>query len=69
MSHRIQFDFSDEAFERFNQIRDMSGAQSNAEVVRDALSIYKWVILQMKDNNVIKVIFPDGKEKIVKFFR
>lgn len=69
MAHRVQFDFSDEAYERLVKIRAASGATSNAEVVRDALSIYEWFIRQNKEGNTFKVVSSSGQEKVVEFLR
>jgi hypothetical protein len=69
MAHRVQFDFSDDAYERLIKIRAAAGATSNAEAVRDALSVYEWFIRQTKEGNSIKVISPSGQEKVVEFLR
>ena len=46
--HRLQLDFSPEAFERLLRIKEMSDASTNAEVVRNALRLYDW-FLDQKD--------------------
>jgi len=69
MSNRVQFDFSDEAFRKLSIIREISGSKSNAEAVRDALSIYEWFMRQIKEGNTIKVESPDGEENVVEFLR
>ena len=69
MAHRVQFDFSEDAYNKLTKIRTAAGAKSNAEVVRDALAVYEWFVRQTKEGNSIKVTSPDGQEKIVEFIK
>ena len=41
---RLQLDFSSEAYRRLQDIRKLSDASSNAEVVRKALQVYEWML-------------------------
>ena len=59
-SRRIQFEFSPEAFERLEKLKETSKASSYAEVVRDALRVYEWVNDEKNAGNEIGVI--KGKE-------
>ena len=62
--HRLQIDFSPEAYERLMRIRERSEAATNAEVVRNALRLYDWFLdqrareakLQMVDGDTVKEI-------------
>ncbi len=62
--HRLQIDFSPEAYERLMRIRERSEAATNAEVVRNALRLYDWFLdqrtknarLQMVEGNTVKEI-------------
>jgi hypothetical protein len=59
-SRRIQFEFSLEAFERLEKLKEDSKASSYAEVVRDALRVYEWVLEEKNEGNEIGAI--RGKE-------
>lgn len=62
--HRLQIDFSPEAYERLMRVRERSEAVTNAEVVRNALRLYDWFLdqrardtkLQMVDGDTVKEI-------------
>ncbi len=43
MGHRIQFEFSDEQFSRFERIAQYTGRSSKAEIVREALRLYELI--------------------------
>jgi hypothetical protein len=47
---RLQLDFSPEAFDRLQKIREMSDAKTNAEVVRNALRVYEWFLRQRRED-------------------
>lgn len=66
-AHRIQFEFSDEAYERMGKIKELTGATSFAELIRKALRVYEWVVQQEKNGYAIGLV-KDGKmAKEVKF--
>jgi hypothetical protein len=62
--HRVQFDFSPEAYERLTQIKGKSESRTNAEVVRNALRLYDWFLdlkrrkadLQIVENGIVKEV-------------
>jgi len=58
---RVQFDFSPDALERLDDLREASGAATRAETVRDALSLYEWFIKEVKAEDTVQVYDPEGK--------
>lgn len=58
--HRVQFDFTPASYKKLLEIRDRAGATSNAEVVRDALRVYNWVLDQQDKGMSIQVVSDDG---------
>jgi len=60
--HRVQLDFSPEAYERLTQIRSRSEARTNAEVVRNALRLYDW-FLDIRGRNAKLLISEEGTVK------
>lgn len=66
-TRRIQFEFSPEAYERLQQIKAETGAQSYAELVRNALRLYEWVIQQERDGYKIGVTKENKLVREVEF--
>jgi hypothetical protein len=64
---RVQIDFSPAALKVLTQIKDRSGATSNAEVVRNALRLYDWFLSQKAEGAKIHVVASDGTTKEVEF--
>ena len=56
---RVQFDFSPEAYAGLREIRDLAGAKTNAEVVRNALRVYRWFLKHKLKNHRIQVVEPN----------
>jgi len=42
--HRVQLDFSSEAHERLQRLREKAEARTNAELVRNSLRLYEWLL-------------------------
>jgi hypothetical protein len=61
---RVQLDFSPEALERLKAIKEMAGAKTNAEVVRNAIRLYEWFLRQMQENYKLQLV-KDNKVKEV----
>jgi type IV secretory pathway VirD2 relaxase len=61
-SKRIQFEFSAEAFERMEKLKDKTHARSYAELIRDALRAFEWMVDEKEAGNEIGAI--RGKEVV-----
>ena len=57
---RLQLEFSPEAMQRLDDIKDMSGAATRAEMIRNAIRLYGWFMSETKRDSVIKII-DDGE--------
>ena len=66
--HRLQLDFSPEAFERLMMIRERSEARTNAEVVRNALRLYEWFLEQKDQDYRIQLVKDDTAKEVELFF-
>jgi hypothetical protein len=62
--HRLQLDFSPEAYERLSQIRIQSGAKTNAEVVRSALRLYDWYLEQKRNGYNLQLVKDDTVKEV-----
>lgn len=60
---RVQFNFSKEALERVDEMRNASGATTRAEVLRAALAYYEWIL--MKNEQGLRIAAVDSKTKQV----
>ena len=56
--HRLQFDFSDEAVGRLDEIVEKTEAPTRAAAVRKALHFYHWAVEQAEQNKPINLT-PD----------
>jgi metal-responsive CopG/Arc/MetJ family transcriptional regulator len=58
---RVQFDFSPEALQRLDKIKEETGAKTRAETVRNALRIYEWFVNETKPESTIKIVNEHGE--------
>ncbi len=58
---RVQFDFSPEALKRLEDLKEHIDASTKAEVIRNALKIYEWFVIQIDPEYVIEVQDKAGK--------
>lgn len=61
---RVQLDFSPQAYERLLQIRELAGARTNAEVVRNALRIYEWFLDQKRAKHKLQLVTDNSVKEI-----
>jgi hypothetical protein len=64
---RLQFDFTLKALQRLDMLREISGATSRAEVVRNSLRLYDWFLKEVKPKSTIQIIDEQGN--IVSMFK
>ena len=57
---RVQFDFSPEALQRLEDLKEKVDASTKAEVVRNALKIYEWFATQIDPTSIIEVKDQEG---------
>jgi hypothetical protein len=57
---RVQFDFSPEALQRLEDLKEKVDATTKAEVIRNALKIYEWFATQLDPNYIIEVKDQEG---------
>jgi metal-responsive CopG/Arc/MetJ family transcriptional regulator len=59
---RVQFDFSQEALKRLDEMQERLGAPTKAEVVRNALKLYEWLINEIDPSSTI--VIQDKEDKV-----
>ncbi len=64
--HRIQFNFTKEALEELDELKESAFAPSRAEVIRWGLRLVQWVIEQSRNGTKI-IIEKDGALREVNF--
>ena len=57
---RVQFDFSPEALQRLEDLKEKVDATTKAEVIRNALKIYEWFATQIDPTSIIEVKDQEG---------
>ncbi len=57
---RVQFDFSPDALQRLEDLKEKTDASTKAEVIRNALKLYEWFASQVDPNYVIEVKDQDS---------
>jgi len=57
---RLQLEFTPEAMQRLDEIKETSGSATRAETIRNALRLYGWFIKETKADSIIRII--DGQE-------
>ena len=60
---RITLDLSPEFYQRLEQLTEMADAETKAEVIREALRLYEFVIKQREQGATFTVWQTDGSEK------
>lgn len=51
----VQFNFSEEAYEKLSQLKESLGAASKTEVVRLGLAVLAWVVEELSEDHKILV--------------
>jgi hypothetical protein len=64
---RIQFEFPPDAVERLDRIKQETNSGSYAELVRNALRVYEWIIDTQKKGFQIGVAKDDQLVRTVEF--
>lgn len=59
---RLQFDVTADTLKTLDELRELSGVTTRAELFRRALKLYGWVLEQQEQGK--KVIVKDGDEQI-----
>lgn len=63
---RLQFDFSPEALKRLDAMKEHAHATTRAEVVRDALRVYEWLLTEVQPSHTIIVVDDNAEVTRVK---
>ena len=61
---RVQLDFTPEAFERLQEIKDLADAKTNAEVVRNAIRLYDWFLRQQQEDYKFHLVKDDRVKEV-----
>ena len=59
---RVQFDFSHEALDRLDAIKEQTLAATRAEAVRNALSFYEWFLNEVNADDTITITDREGNQ-------
>ena len=65
---RFTLEFAPDAQERLTRIREMSGARTNAEVIRNGLRLFAWILEQQKAGYKIHLVKGKVAKEVELFF-
>lgn len=60
----MQLDFSPEAFDRLQEIKNLADARTNAEVVRNAIRLYEWFLRQKREHFKVQLVKGDKVKEV-----
>jgi len=59
---RLQLDFAPEAFARLDVMRELAGVRTNAELIRNALRVYDWLLTESHRNDAVRIQVVKGED-------
>ncbi len=65
--HRLQFEFSPDAYHRLNDLKISTGASSYADLVRKSLRVYEWVVGRQREGYDIGLVKDGNLSKTTNF--
>ena len=64
---RVQFDFTPDALQRLDEIKEATGATTRAETIRNALRLYEWFVKEADPDSIVKL--EDSNHQVLSQFR
>lgn len=64
---RLQFDFTKEAVEEFDELQQAAGLTSRAELIRHALRFFQWALAETSTDNTKLLVEREGKTREIIF--
>ena len=65
---RVQLELPSKSMDRLSQLKEITEASSNAEVIRNALRLYESIIYEVESGHKIMVEDEEGKTVEYKIF-
>jgi metal-responsive CopG/Arc/MetJ family transcriptional regulator len=62
---RLQFDFTNEALNELDDLKNATGASNRAELIRQSLRLMQWTVEEVKRKNGTLLVERDGKQREV----
>lgn len=60
--NRLQFDLTDSAFDRYQEIKEQTGSRTGAELFRNAIRLYGWFVKKRLEG--YSIVLRKGKREI-----
>ena len=61
LKERVQLEFTPESIQRLERMRNRAGANTRAEVIRNAIRLYDWFISETEPDTTITLTDANGK--------
>jgi hypothetical protein len=58
---RVQFDFTSEALDRLDVMKDKTHVKTRAEVIRNALRLFEWFVEEANIDSTVKIVDKDDE--------
>jgi hypothetical protein len=65
---RVQIDLAPQSFDRLKRLKEITEASSYTDVLKDALSLYEFVIETDQTGAKLKIVDEVGRESDLKIF-
>ena len=62
---RLQFDFTEDALNELDVLKNQTGASTRAEVIRQSLRLLQWTVEEVKKKEGTLIVERDGKQREV----
>lgn len=56
--HRVQLDFSQDAYEKLMSIKQIAGVKTLSELIRNAVRLYSWYLEQKSKGHSLQIATP-----------
>lgn len=68
MAKRITFEFPDRSHERMIRLKEKTESRTYAEVVKNSLRLYEWIIAQTDADGEVYIRYKNGNTSLVPMF-
>jgi metal-responsive CopG/Arc/MetJ family transcriptional regulator len=65
---RVTVDLKLHLYERLEALEELSGADSKADVIREALQLYEFIVKRVAAGSRVSMKDRDGQEEVLSFF-
>lgn len=68
-SRHVRLIFTPEALDHLREVKELAGAKTDAEVVRNAIRLYEWFLRQQRENYKLQLVRDEKVTEVEILFR